>query len=134
MARRASSGINPGLLIGVAVFVIVAVVGGKMFLGRKPAAISGSKIEMRDMLENANQLRGNEYVIEGTVDEKLRWTPDRGQVVSLKVEVPGGGEEYVGVEIPADFSSLNIEREQRYSIKVKFRQGGIPVATDINRL
>jgi hypothetical protein len=133
MARRASSGINPGLLIGVAVFVIVAVVGGTMFVGRKPAAIAGSKIEMRDMLENANQLRGNEYVIEGTVDEKLRWTPDRGQVVSLKVEVPGGSE-YVGIEIPADFSSLNIEREQRYSIKVKFRQGGIPVATDINRL
>jgi hypothetical protein len=134
MARRASSGINPGLLIGVAIFVIVAFVGGKMFLGRKPDAIAGSKIEMRDMLENANQLRGNEYVIEGVVDEKLRWTPDRGQVVSLKVEVPGGSSEYVGVEIPADFSSLNIEREQRYSIKVKFRQGGIPVATDIDRL
>ncbi len=133
MARRASSGINPGLLIGVAVFVIVAFVGGKMFLGRKPDAIAGSKIEMEDMLENANQLRGNEYVIEGVVDEKLRWTQDRGQVVSLKVEVPGGSE-YVGVEIPANFSSLNIEREQRYSIKVKFRQGGIPVATDINRL
>ena len=108
MARRASSGINPGLLIGVAVFVIVAFVGGKMFLGRKPDAIAGSKIEMRDMLENANQLRGNEYVIEGVVDEKLRWTPDRGQVVSLKVEVPGGSAEYVGVEIPADFSSLNL--------------------------
>jgi hypothetical protein len=133
MARRASSGINPGLLIGVAIFVIIAFVGGKMFLGRKPDAIAGSKIEMEDMLENANQLRGNEYVIEGVVDEKLRWTQDRGQVVSLKVEVPGGSE-YVGVEIPANFSSLNIEREQRYSIKVKFRQGGIPVATDINRL
>ena len=54
-------------------------------------------------------------------------------MVSLKVDVPGGSE-FVGVEIPADFSSLNIEREQRYSIKVKFRQGGIPVATAINRL
>lgn len=134
MARRASSGINPGLLIGVAVFVVIAFFGGKLFLNQKPDSISGAKIEIDDMLENANQLRGNEYVIEGTVDEKLRWTPDRGQVVSLKVETPGGGEEFVGVEIPADFSSLNIEREQRYSIKVKFRQGGIPVATAINRL
>jgi len=133
MARRASSGINPGLLIGVAVFVVVAFFGGKAFLGKKPDAVSGDTMEMGDMLENANQLRGNEYVIEGTVDEKLRWTPDRGQVVSLKVETPAGSE-FVGVEIPPDFSSLNIEREQRYSIKVKFRQGGIPVATAINRL
>lgn len=133
MARRASSGINPGLLIGVAIFFVIAFFGYKVFSGRKPDSISGAKIEMDDMLQNANQLRGNEYVLEGTVDEKLRWTPDRGQVVSLKVDVPGGSE-FVGVEIPADFSSLNIEREQRYSIKVKFRQGGIPVATAINRL
>jgi len=133
MARRASSGINPGLLIGLAVFVVAAFFGGKMFLGKKPAAISGDKLSMEDVLENANQLRGNEYVIEGTIDGKLRWTSERGQVVSLKVDTPAGSE-FVGVEIPPDFSSLNIEREQRYSIKVKFRQGGIPVATAINRL
>lgn len=133
MARRASSGINPGLLIGLAVFVVAAFFGGKMLLGKKPAAISGDKLSMEDVLENANQLRGNEYVIEGTIDRKLRWTRERGQVVSLKVDTPVGSE-FVGVEIPPDFSSLNIEREQRYSIKVKFRQGGIPVATAINRL
>jgi hypothetical protein len=133
MARRASSGINPGLLIGLAVFVVAAFFGGKAFLGKKPAAVSGDKLSMEDVLENANQLRGNEYVIEGTVDGKLRWTSERGQVVSLKVDTPAGSE-FVGVEIPPDFSSLNIEREQRYSIKVKFRQGGIPVATAINRL
>ncbi len=133
MARRASSGISPGILIGIAIFVAAAFFGGKALLGKKSDSVVGAKIDMSDIMENANQLRGNEYVIEGTVDEKLRWTPDRGQVVSLKVEVPGGSE-YVGVEIPAKFSDLNVEREQRYSIKVKFRQGGIPVATDINRL
>ncbi|WP_193210472.1 hypothetical protein [Luteolibacter marinus] len=133
MARRASSGINPGILIGIAVFVAAAFFGGKALLGNKRDSISGAQIDMTDMLENANQLRGNEYVIEGTVDEKLRWTPDRGQVVSLKVDSPGGSE-YVGIEIPAEFTDLNIEREQSYAIKVKFRQGGIPVATEINRL
>jgi len=136
MARRASSGISPGLLIGIAAFVAVAFFGGKALLGRKSDSFTGtSPISMTDMLENGNSLRGNEYVIEGTVDEKLKWTADRGQIVSLKITTPAGSE-YVGVEIPPDskFSSLNIEREQRYSIKVKFRQGGIPVATDINRL
>jgi hypothetical protein len=133
MARRASSGINPGLLIGVAIFVVIAFFGGKMFLGKKPDSISGAKIDMGEMLQNANQLRGNEYVIEGTVDEKFFKPPARGQVVSFKVDTPDG-DQFVGVEIPPDLTSLNIEREQRYSIKVKFRQGGIPVATAINRL
>ncbi|QJE97184.1 hypothetical protein [Luteolibacter luteus] len=135
MARRASSGISPGLLIGIAVFVAAAFFGGKALLGKKADTFSdASKLSMEDMLENGNSLRGNEYVIEGVVDEKLRWIPDRGQVVSLKVKGSGGADEYVGVEIPPEFSKVNVEREQRYSIKVKFRQGGIPVATGINRL
>ena len=134
MARRASSGINPGLLIGIAVFAAAAFFGGKALLGKKADSFADtSKISMDDMLENGNSLRGNEYVIEGVVDEKLRWNPEQGQVVSLKVKT-SGGEEFVGVEIPPEFSKVNIEREQRYSIKVKFRQGGIPVATGINRL
>jgi hypothetical protein len=134
MARRASSGINPGILIGIAAFAAAAFFGGKALLGKKADSFADtSKISMDDMLENGNSLRGNEYVIEGVVDEKLRWIPEQGQVVSLKVKT-SGGEEFVGVEIPPEFSKVNIEREQRYSIKVKFRQGGIPVATGINRL
>lgn len=135
MARRASSGISPGLLIGIAIFVAAAFFGGKALLGKKADTFADTtKLSMEDMLENGNSLRGNEYVIEGVVDEKLRWIPERGQVVSLKVKGSGGGDEFVGVEIPPEFSKVNIEREQRYSIKVKFRQGGIPVATGINRL
>lgn len=135
MARRASSGIKPGLLIGIAVVVAAAFFGGKALLGKKTDAFAdASTLSMQDMLENGNSLRGNEYVIEGVVDEKLRWIPDRGQVVSVKIKGSGGDEEFVGVEIPPEFSKVNIEREQRYSIKVKFRQGGIPVATGINRL
>ena len=132
MARRASSGINPGLLIGVAIFVVLAVFGGKPFLGRKPDAISGAKINMEDVLDGVS-LRDNEYVVEGTVDEKFYRDGNPNQVVSLKVSVPSGVE-FLGVEIPTDLTTFNIEREQRYSIKVKFRQGGIPVATAINRL
>ena len=132
MARRASSGINPGLLIGVAIFVVIAFFGGKLFLGRKPDAISGAKINMEDVLDGVS-LRDNEYVVEGTVDEKFYRDGNPNQVVSLKVSVPSGVE-FLGVEIPTDLTTFNIEREQRYSIKVKFRQGGIPVATAINRL
>jgi hypothetical protein len=87
---------------------------------------------MEDVLDGVS-LRDNEYVVEGTVDEKFYRDGNPNQVVSLKVSVPSGVE-FLGVEIPTDLTTFNIEREQRYSIKVKFRQGGIPVATAINRL
>ena len=41
-----------------------------------------------ELLENGNSLRGNEYVIEGQIDEKLQWTTNRGQLVSVKIEAP----------------------------------------------
>ena len=74
-----------------------------------------------------------EPALEGKIDEKLRWTPSNGQVVSIRVE-SSGGEEIIPIQIPDKFSKLNIEREQRYAFKVEFEQGGIPVATDISRL
>ena len=134
MARRASSGISPGLLIGIAIFVVAAFFGGKALLGKKAESFyDTSPLENRDMREKRNTRPGHQYGREGVRDEKQRGTPDRGQVISLKVDTPAG-DEFVGVEIPPDFSKVNIEREKRYSIKVKFRQGGIPVATGINRL
>jgi hypothetical protein len=132
MARRASSGINPGLLIGVAVFVVIAFFGGKLFLNRTPDSISGSPINMEDVKDGVS-LRDNEYVVEGTVDEKFYREGNPNQVVSLKVSAPSG-DEFLGVEIPANLTTFNIEREQRYAMKVKIREGGIPVATAINRL
>ncbi|WP_265594389.1 hypothetical protein [Haloferula sp. BvORR071] len=135
MARRASSGISPALLIGIAVFVAVAFFGGRAFMGKKKESFAGtSTMDVKDFLDNGNSLRDNEYVIEGVVDEKYTrdWSPN--QVVSLEIKGSGEFPDYVGVEIPPEFLKVNIERKQRYAIKVKVRQGGIPVATGINRL
>jgi hypothetical protein len=103
-----------------------------MFLNRKPDSISGATINMEDVKDGVS-LRDNEYVVEGTVDEKFYREGNPNQVVSLKVSAPSG-EDYLGVEIPANLTTFNIEREQRYSMKVKIREGGIAVATAINRL
>ena len=40
----------------------------------------------------------------------------------------------LGIEIPAEFNDLNIEREQKYAFRIRVRQGGIPVATGVERL
>ncbi len=134
MARRASSSTNPVLLIGIAVAVIVVIAGGKFLMSKKSASFGDvTPLAVEDLLENGNSLRGNEYVVEGKIDEKLRWTPADGQIISIRVKSETG-EEIIPVRIPDKFNKLNIEREQRYAFKVEFEQGGIPVATAVNRL
>lgn len=134
MARRASSSPHPGIIVGVIAAIVLAVVAGKSFLGKKSSSLGEVEpLRISDLLENGNSLRGNEYLVEGKIDRKLRWTTSQGQVVSVRVNTPSG-DEWIGVEIPPDFNKLNIEREQRYAFRVKFRQGGIPVATGVNRL
>ena len=134
MARRASSSLHPGILMGIAAAVVVAIIAGQsLFKKKKPGFSDVSPLNIQEFLENGNSLRGNEYSLTGKIDEKLRWTTTRGQIVSLRVATPGG-DELIGVEIPPNFNNLNIEREQRYAMRVKVRQGGIPVATAVNRL
>jgi hypothetical protein len=134
MARRASSKPKPAILIGVAAIIAAAVFAGISIVGKKPASFTDvAALNMEDLLQNGHMLRGNEYAVEGMVDEKLQWTADRGQVVSLRVETPGG-DEFVAVEIPPDLGTTNIEIRQKYAFRLKFRQGGIAVATGINRL
>ena len=133
MARRASSGIKPGLLIGIAALVAAAFFGGKAFLGkRKDAYPNMASISMSDVMDGVS-LRDNEYVVEGTVDEKFFHGDSPNQVVSLKVNSPSG-DQFLGVEIPANLTSFNIERAQRSRIKVRIREAGIAVATGINPL
>ncbi|MEO8615701.1 MAG: hypothetical protein ABI600_11215 [Luteolibacter sp.] len=133
MARRASSSLHPGIIIGAIAAVVVAVVAGKSMLGKKTASFGDvAMLQMDELLENGNSLRGNEYVVEGQIDEKLQWTTSRGQLVSVRVEAPGG-DQFVGIEIPPEYNKLNIDTKQKYAFRVKFKQGGIPVATGINR-
>lgn len=134
MARRASSSLHPGMLIGLIAAIAVAIFAGKSLIGKKPAAFENvATLDVRELLENGNSLRGNDYVVKGEIDEKLQWTSDRGQVVSVRVDTPGGPE-FVAVRIPANLVKLNLETRQKYAFKVNFQEGGIAVATGVNRL
>jgi hypothetical protein len=134
MARRASSSTNPILIIGVAAAVIAAIFAGKFVMSKKSETFSGvNPLVIQDLFDNGNSLRNNEYLIEGKIDERFFRDSNTSSIVSVRVK-SASGEEIVPVKIPSSFNNLNIEREQRYAFKVKFEQGGIPVATDISRL
>jgi hypothetical protein len=119
------------LLIGVAVAVAAAFFGGKALLTKKTTSLEGATLSMDDYKEHGNSLRSNEYIVEGTVDEQR--VNDMGRVVFLKVK-GSSGDEYLGVKIPPDLSVQNIEREQRYSFKIRIEKQGIPVAVAVARL
>lgn len=134
MARRASSHVHPGYILGAIALIVAAIFVGKTILGKSKAGFANvMPLDIQQLTENANSLRGNEYVVEGQIDEKLQWTSDRGQLVSVKVPTPGG-DEYMGIMIPPEFNRLNIDVRQKYAFRVKFQQGGIAIATGINRL
>lgn len=134
MARRASSSTNPILIIAIAVAVIGAIFAGKFVMSKKSETFSGvNPLVIQDLYDNGNSLRNNEYLIEGKIDERFFRDSNTSSIVSVRVK-SASGEEIVPVKIPSSFNNLNIEREQRYAFKVKFEQGGIPVATDISRL
>ncbi len=134
MARRASSSTNPTLIIGIAVGVIAVIFGGKFLMSKKTETFSDvNPLAVQDLLDNGNSLRNNEYLIEGQIDERFFRDGNTSSVVSVRVKAEAG-EEVVPVVIPEKFNNLNIEREQRYAFKVRFEQGGIPVATAISRL
>ena len=133
MARRASSSTNPLLIVGIIAAVVAAIFVGKLMLSKKTQTFADvTPLSVQELLDNGNSLRGNEYLVEGLVDEKLRWTPEKGQIISLRVKA-AGGDETIPIKIPEKFNRLNIEREQRFAIKVEVEQGGIPVATDVSR-
>jgi hypothetical protein len=134
MPRRASSSFHPGAIAAALVVIILAVLAGRMMLGRKATGFADTlPLDIQELLENGNSLRGNEYVVEGEIDEKLRWDPTTGQVVSLRVKT-NAGDEFMTVEIPSRFNDMNISVKQKYAFRVEFRQGGIAVATGVNRL
>jgi hypothetical protein len=134
MARRASSSTNPILIIGIVVAVVTLIFGGKFLMSKKKKSFTDiNPLAVQDLLDNGNSLRNNEYLIEGKIDERFFRDGNTSSVVSVRMKAESS-EEIVPVVIPEKFNKLNIEREQRYAFKVRFEQGGIPVATDISRL
>jgi len=139
MARRASSGISAGHIIGIAAAIagffvmafllyrIVAQGGG----GSGGGYSSAVPLSVAEYLKNANSLRGNVYRVTGTIEERLKWTPDRGRLVSLDVE-NGATFSPVPVLIPQEFSHVNIDRGATMGFVVKVGRDGLLVAESVD--
>lgn len=146
MPRRASSGVNLGQIAGIAAailgFVVIAallfrLIAGGLFgeggdgNGSRKVSGKAAPLSLLTYRENGNSLRGNVYRVEGKVEETLRWTPDRGRLISFEARdatetMP------VPVLVPEDFSNLNIERGTELGMVVRVDRDGTLVAEAID--
>jgi hypothetical protein len=137
---RQSSGTNTnqilGLVGGLLFILVVGAVVAFLLLGdggaprRSNRVAASNDFSLRDYLDNANSLRGNTYRMEGRVEEQLRWTRDRGRLLSLVVEGSADGSP-VPVWVPQDFSHLSIEKNTKLSVVAEVGDNGLLVARDV---
>ncbi|MCB1076946.1 MAG: hypothetical protein KDM63_05860 [Verrucomicrobiae bacterium] len=146
MPRRASSGINLGQILGiagailgflVAAFLLIRVVGGDLLGGggKSNGGLSSSQaseLQIGTYIDNANSLRGNVYKVSGKVEEILKYTPDRGRLITLDAS-GDGNTALLPVLVPETFSGVNIDRGTQFTFVVRVDRGGILVAEQIEQ-
>ena len=126
MSRRAQSGVRPTHWLGL--IAILAVVGGGGFalMNRTTDPMTGiTDLSTSEFMENATALSGNEYKVEGMVDDRLdNWRSADGRLFSLQVS-DGSGNSFLPVWVPPDYKGANIQRGQRYILKVRVLETGV---------
>lgn len=143
MPRRASSGANIGMIAGIAAalvgFLVIAallirlIAGDMIGMGGgddRGGSSSATALNLATYRDNGNSLRGNVYRIEGKVEETLRWTAERGRLISFEAE-DGDMMIPVPVLVPENFSNINIERGSTLAMVVRVDRDGTLVAETI---
>jgi len=122
-----------GFLV-IAALLIRLIVGDLVGIGEgggsRGSNANATALNLSVYRENANSLRGNVYQIEGQVEETLRWTSDRGRLISFEAD-DGGLSIPVPVLVPESFSNVNIERGSDFAMVVRVDRDGTLVAESI---
>lgn len=136
MARRRRSGfpLRP-TLIGLAALLLA---GGAAWWQRRPAAepfaVGSQPFPAGEFLENFFGLRGNRYLVQGRITEQLRYGADRTRLFALSVTDSALAEPCeVGLLVPSQFGSLNIQTGQEFRLLVEVDQDGLLRALEISK-
>jgi hypothetical protein len=138
MPRRASSGISPQQIIGLAAAVIIIAVVGFLFVktlskgNDTTSSKRATELNVSEYLENANSLRGNVYSVTGIVEDQLKWTPNNGRLFSVEAE-HGDNNTPLPIHVPQDFSKTNIDRGSQFRFIVEVGRDGTLVAESIEK-
>ena len=131
MSRRAQKGINP-MIIALTGIIIALIFVTIIFLlkTQKNSIRSVNKFNVNDYIKEGSTLLGTEAIVTGTVNEKLRWTTNRGEVISLRVEEIN---QLIPILIPPSFRDLNISIGDRFTFRIEVGNSEILTAKEIIR-
>ena len=131
MSRRAQKGINP-MIIALTGIIIALIFVTIIFLlkTQKNSIRSVNKFNVNDYIKEGSTLLGTEGIVTGTVNEKLRWTTNRGEVISLRVE---GINQLIPILIPPSFRDLNISIGDRFTFRIEVGNSEVLTAKEIIR-
>ena len=131
MSRRAQKGINP-MIIALTGIIIALIFVTIIFLlkAQKNSIRSVNKFNVNDYIKEGSTLLGTEGIVTGTVNEKLRWTTNRGEVISLRVEEIN---QLIPILIPPSFRDLNISIGDRFTFRIEVGNSEVLTAKEIIR-
>lgn len=121
------------VVVAALLFKLIAggILGGGDAKATKRGSGKASPLNLMTYRDNGNSLRGNVYHVEGKVEETLRWTPDRGRLISFEAHdatevLP------VPVLVPDEFGNINIERGTELGMVVRVDRDGTLIAESID--
>jgi len=131
VARRSRSSSNPiWLLGGIVVLILAFGLGGLLLSTSGEAFRTTAPLEVQAYLENSNSLRGNTYKVKGEVLNQLGYSPSLGRLISVQIDATS---DVVPMLIPASLSHINIQRGQRFILKIEVTENGILRALDLTK-
>jgi hypothetical protein len=132
MPRR-RSGLQPLHLAGAVAFLAIA--GGAYWLlaRDKTERLAGAPFSAQDYARN-QIVRGNTYVVTGTIVRQLRFSGDSSRLFSMEVRDEGSSEALpVPVLVPANFRDMNIQVGQEFQMSVIVEIDGVLRAREIRK-
>lgn len=132
MARR-RSGLQPVHLAGAIAFLAIAGGAFWLFARDKNEKIEGNPFSGTQYAQN-KIVRGNTYVITGTIMRQLRFNDESARLFSMEVKDEGSADPVpVPVLVPSSFSSLNIQVGQEFQMSVLVDKDGVLRAKEIRK-
>ena len=122
--RNRSQSISFSWLLLVIPLLALGGVGAFLLIQGGDPYRTTERLQPRNYLENSNSLRGNTYKLEGVILNSLGWSPQTGRLFSLRTADDDGAFP-LPILVPSDYRDLNIQKGQRYQIKVKVNEAGL---------
>jgi len=137
MARRRRSGLQTQHLL-VAAAVLAIGVGGAWWIshrGKDDFAGGHPPFPAGEFQQNFFGLRGNRYVVQGTITEQLRYASDRQRLFALSVTDANLHQPCdVGLLVSSEFGDLNMQTGQSFRLVVEVNQDGLLKALEIRKV